>query len=91
MTETRAVRRDAIIAAACDLDPDLVLLRTAEASDLLSVSPSLLRSARRTGVMLGHAAPAHVQIGSTVRYRLSDVRAWLQSALDVATRTADQQ
>lgn len=90
MSETRAERRDAIITAAGGLDPDLILLRTDEAADVLSVSTSLLSTSRRDGVMLGHPAPAHVQIGSAIRYRLSDVRAWLESALNTATPATGQ-
>lgn len=90
MSKTRAERREAIVTAASGLDPELILLRTDEAADVLSVSTSLLSTSRREGVMLGHPAPAHVKIGPAIRYRLSDVRAWLESALNAATRTAGQ-
>jgi len=88
-TDARRDRRESIINAAYDLDPTLVLLRTSEAADILSVSPSLLRSARVSGRMLGRPAPAYVQLDTTIRYRLSDLTEWLESALKGATRTPD--
>jgi len=87
-TDARRDRREAIINAAYDLDPALVLLRTSEAADILSVSPSLLRRARVSGQMLGRPAPTHVQLDTTIRYRLSDLTEWLESALMDATRGA---
>jgi hypothetical protein len=84
--DARKARRESIINAAYDLDPTLVLLRTSEAADLLSVSPSLLRGARVSGRMLGRPAPAHVQLDTTIRYRLSDLTEWLESALKDATQ-----
>lgn len=79
-SKARKERREAIINAAYDLDPSLVLIRPCEAADILSVSPSLLANARSSGRMLGRPAPKHVQLDTTVRYRLSDLTAWLESA-----------
>lgn len=81
-SKARKERREAIINAAYDLDPSLVLIRPCEAADILSVSPSLLANARSSGRMLGRPAPKHVQLDTTVRYRLSDLTAWLESALE---------
>lgn len=89
--EARKARREAIINAAYDLDPALVLLRTSEAADILSVSPSLLHNARASGRMLGRPAPVYVQLDTTIRYRLSDITEWLESALKDAARTPGAQ
>jgi len=83
----RAERRRQILASAYGLDPDLILLNTAEAGDVLSVSSGLMKSARASGRLLGRPAPPHVEMSpNVVRYRLGDLTAWLESALEEATR-----
>lgn len=85
----RAERCRQILAAAYDLDPSLVLLTSVEAGDVLSVSDGLMRSARRTGKLLGRPAPPHIEISTNVvRYRLSDLTTWLETVLEEVTRPA---
>lgn len=89
--EARQTRREAIINAAYGLEPSQILLRPSEAADILSVSLSLLANARSTGRMLGRPAPPYLQLDTTVRYRLSDLTEWLETALKDATRTPGAQ
>lgn len=85
--KARAERRSRILAAAYGLDHSLILLDSAEAGDVLSVSEGLMRSARRTGRLLGRPAPLHIVISTNVvRYRLSDLTTWLEAVLEEATR-----
>ena len=52
------------------------LLNEREASELLSISLATLRRRRTEG-----RPPRFVKIGSSVRYRMEDVEAFIQSAL----------
>ena len=89
ISRARIESREQITAAAYDLDHSLILLTTAEAGDILSVSDGLMRNARRTGKLLGRPAPPHIDISpNVVRYRLSELTAWLESVLEEATRPA---
>ncbi len=54
------------------------LLTTEQTSDFLQVSESFLRQSRMEGKREGRTpGPPFVRIGRAVRYRLSDLDAWL--------------
>ena len=56
-----------------DLNPDQ-LLATWEAAKLLNVSPQFLESAGRS------KGPKHIRVApGCIRYRLADIRAWVES------------
>lgn len=62
-------------------DPALIELPEAAVfPHLIAAQPSTARKARVTGVLLGRPAPRFVKRGRSVRYRLSDVLAWLAAA-----------
>lgn len=85
--DQRARRRQVILDCAMDLPHDQILLTSREAADVLSISAALLKKSRIAGVLLGRTPPPHVTLApTTVRYRLSDLTAWLESALEEATR-----
>ncbi|PKG50356.1 MULTISPECIES: helix-turn-helix transcriptional regulator [unclassified Halomonas] len=85
--DKRAQRRELILDCAMDLPHDQILLSTREAADVLSISAGLLKKSRMTHVLLNRTPPPHVALTSTtIRYRLSDITAWLESVLDEATR-----
>lgn len=44
---------------------------------LLGVSPATLRKSRVTGTLLGLPTPAFLKMGKTIRYKESDLQAWL--------------
>jgi predicted DNA-binding transcriptional regulator AlpA len=62
--------------------PATLLLTEAKVADLLAVSPRTLQMWRYKG-----GGPRYLKIGSAVRYRLSDVDAWL--ARQTRASTAD--
>lgn len=87
--DQRAQRRQVILDCAMDLPHDQILLTTREAADVLSLSVALLKKSRVTGALLGRTPPPHVTLAqTTVRYRLSDLTAWLEAVLEEATRPA---
>lgn len=89
--DKRAQRRELILDCAMDLPHDQILLSTREAADVLSISAGLLKKSRMTHVLLNRTPPPHVALTSTtIRYRLSDITAWLESVLEEATRPATQ-
>ena len=47
---------------------------------LIPAMPATARKARSTGQLLGRPGPKFVKRGHHVRYRLSDVYAWLESS-----------
>lgn len=53
------------------------ILNTRDAAALLCYSERTLRNARSTGVLAGTQPPQHIQMGRTVRYRVSDLESWL--------------
>ncbi|RUR36691.1 DNA-binding protein [Vreelandella populi] len=55
---------------------------------LIPAAPSTARKSRVTGMLLGEPAPRFVRRGRNVRYRLSDVLAWL-SKVDSQRSTAE--
>lgn len=62
-------------------DPALIVLPEAAVfPHLIPAQRSTARKARVSGVLLGRPAPRFVKHGRTVRYRLSDVLAWLEEA-----------
>jgi hypothetical protein len=58
------------------------LLNDIEAANHIGVSAAFLRKGRCVGI-LGHATPPppHLKIGRAVRYRISDLDAWLSARL----------
>tara|TARA_R110002020_G_scaffold46027_4_gene131244 strand:+ start:1789 stop:2046 length:258 start_codon:yes stop_codon:yes gene_type:complete len=56
-----------------------VLLKSKEAAIHISYSDDSLRRSRVTGRLGGMAAPKHVKIGRTVRYRVSDLSEWVKN------------
>ncbi|UQI40936.1 hypothetical protein [Vreelandella venusta] len=55
--------------------PDIVVFPR-----LIPAMPATARKARSTGTLLGRPGPRFVKRGHHVRYRLSDVYAWLESS-----------
>jgi hypothetical protein len=55
---------------------------------LIPASLQTGRQARCTGTLLGQPAPLFVKRGRSVRYRLSDVFAWLEAAESCASTAA---
>ncbi|NYS80127.1 hypothetical protein HZS80_20900 [Halomonas glaciei] len=55
--------------------PDIVVFPR-----LIPAMPATARKARSTGILLGRPGPLFVKRGHHVRYRLSDVYAWLESS-----------
>jgi|GEM_PF-1429834 len=47
------------------------------AAPVLGVSPATLRKSRVSGTLLGLPTPAFLKMGKTIRYRESDLQAWL--------------
>jgi predicted DNA-binding transcriptional regulator AlpA len=45
----------------------------------LNVSYVTLRQSRATGKLLGVAAPKHLKIGRTIRYKDTDIEIWIAS------------
>ena len=64
---------------------DLRLLDQAQAAELLQVSPRTLEGWRCRG-----GGPRFVRVGRRVRYRLQDLRAWLDERTVGPTSAADQ-
>ena len=64
----------------CSDEPRLII--EGEAADLLTLSVKTLRNWRLSGY-----GPPHLKVGRLVRYRLSDVRAWLENARAQIRRT----
>jgi hypothetical protein len=59
-------------------DTPLIPLRDDHtAAPVLGVSPATLRKSRVTGTLLGLPTPAFLKMGKTIRYRESDLQAWL--------------
>lgn len=55
------------------------LLNETEAAKLLGFSKNTLRAWRVTGRPNGHKPPPFVKSGRAVRYRFSDLMAWVQN------------
>lgn len=55
---------------------------------LIPAMPATARKARSTGTLLGRPGPRFVKRGHHVRYRLSDVYAWLEAS-DSYSSTAE--
>lgn len=55
--------------------PDLLTNR--EASQIFGVSPATLKLSRHTGKLGGVKAPRFYKLGRNVRYKTTDVFAWL--------------
>ena len=71
------------------MDPALIELPEAAVfPHLIPAALSTGRKSRVTGKLLGKPAPRYVKRGRSVRYRLSDVLAWLADA-DAYTSSAD--
>lgn len=80
-TERGRVLSEILEAQRAGLAPHLIELTEKQVFPyLIACSIRTGRDARRTGTLLGHTAPPFVRRGRNVRYRLSDVQAWLESA-----------
>jgi hypothetical protein len=53
------------------------LLDDHEAGLKLSAAAATMRKSRCTGILFGQPAPRFLKIGKTIRYRESDLQAWL--------------
>lgn len=61
--------------------PELIELpESAVFPALIPAAPSTARKSRVTGMLLGEPAPRFVRRGRNIRYRLSDILAWLSEA-----------
>ena len=58
--------------------PDRLLSET-EAAELVGFSKNTLRAWRVTGRPGGYPPPPFIKCGRSVRYRLSDLRAWMDA------------
>lgn len=56
------------------------LLKSKEVANFLSISEELLRKSRSTGYLLGRPAPTHCKLGRSVRYKIEDIEAWVDSS-----------
>jgi predicted site-specific integrase-resolvase len=52
--------------------PDVIAVDPRKAGPLIGVAPETLKDWRRQGI-----GPAYCRIGNRVRYRISDLEAWL--------------
>ncbi|MEQ5803309.1 hypothetical protein [Halomonas sp. H10-9-1] len=90
-TERGRVLSEILEAQRAGLAPHLIELTEKQVFPyLIACSVRTGRDARRSGILLGHSAPPFVLRGRNVRYRLSDVQAWLESA-EAHTSTAAAQ
>lgn len=55
-------------------------LDNAAAAAYLSVAPERLRMSRTLGKLCGVPCPPWLKLGSRVRYRLSDLRDWVEAS-----------
>ncbi|MDT0594543.1 helix-turn-helix transcriptional regulator [Glaciecola petra] len=55
------------------------LLKDPELAVQLNCSKTTIRQSRVTGKLLGIAAPKHLKIGHSVRYRQSTIDAWIEN------------
>lgn len=62
------------------VDDEARLIMEGEAADLLALSAKTLRNWRLSGY-----GPPHLKIGRLVRYRLSDLKAWLATCERAST------
>lgn len=70
-------------------DPSLIELTENDVfPGLITAQPATARKARVTGILFGRPAPYFVKRGRSIRYRLSDVLAWLEAGEAFAS-TAD--
>jgi|GEM_PF-1615188 len=53
---------------------DLTLLDNTQAADIIGVHPLTLQNWRSTG-----KSPRYVKVGRNVRYRLSELKAWIEA------------
>ena len=57
-----------------------LLLTSKEAAELIGVKENYLRQCRMTGTIGGgHPAPPYRQMGRTIRYELTALRAWVEA------------
>lgn len=54
-----------------------MLLTSAEFSKQLNLSEHAVRQSRRTGTLLGAAAPNFLKLGRSIRYRPEEIENWL--------------
>lgn len=72
------------------LDPALIELpEMAVFPGLIPAQPTTARKSRCTGTLLGRPTPRFVRHGRAIRYRLSDVLAWLAEGSDSCSSTAE--
>ncbi|MFB9146957.1 hypothetical protein ACFFU2_10560 [Halomonas alkalicola] len=70
-------------------DPALIELpESAVFPHLIPAQPSTVRKSRVTGSLLGKPTPPFVKRGRAIRYRLSDVLAWLADGNAVGSTAA---
>lgn len=53
-------------------------LTTEEAAKHLGYKPYTLRRSRVDKTLAGHATPAYTKLGRAVRYKISDLDAWMK-------------
>lgn len=72
---------DALSRVKAGVDPSMVELPdTVVFPRLIPAMPATARKARSTGTLLGRPGPRFIKRGHLVRYRLSDVYAWLEAS-----------
>lgn len=87
-TERGRILAEILEAQRAGLAPHLIELTEKQVFPyLIACSVRTGRDARRSGTLLGRTAPPFVLRGRNVRYRFSDVQAWLESA-EAHTSTA---
>jgi|SRR5690554_4777266 len=80
-TERGRVLSEILEAQRAGLAPHLIELTEKQVfPHLIACSIRTGRDARTTGVLLGRPAPCFVRRGRSIRYRLSDVQAYLEGA-----------
>ncbi len=80
-TERGRILAEILEAERAGLAPHLIELSERQVFPyLIPCSPRTGRDARRSGVLLGRPAPSFVKRGRMVRYRYSDIQAYLESA-----------
>ena len=57
------------------------IYNTRDAAKYLTISKDILHHSRKSGILLGRTAPAHIALGTrSIRYRIDDLEKWVGEA-----------
>lgn len=81
LTERGRILSEIFEAQRAGLAPHLIELSERQVFPfLIPCSPRTGRDSRRSGTLLGRPAPVFIKRGRQVRYRFSDIQAWLEES-----------